>query len=67
MPQQQKAVLDFSEGLVRMYVTIAVSIDEMCTWTPERIGRFFDGLAQALSAVGKERTKDAGKRRRAAR
>ena len=41
------------EGVVRMYVTVKVSVEEMRTWPPEQISRFFAGIAMVQDAVRK--------------
>lgn len=39
-----------TEGRVQFHVSINVSMQEMSTWTPDRITAFFSGLAQVLAA-----------------
>jgi hypothetical protein len=39
-----------SEGKLKFYIEIAVTLDEMKDWPPERIAAFFRGLATALKA-----------------
>ena len=40
------------EGMTALHISLSVSAAEMATWKPERIARFFEGLAQALMARG---------------
>jgi hypothetical protein len=39
-----------TEGAVQFHVSIRVNMQEMATWSPDRISAFFAGLAQVLAA-----------------
>jgi hypothetical protein len=39
-----------TEGAVQFHVSIRVTMQEMASWTPDRISAFFAGLAQVLAA-----------------
>ncbi len=40
------------EGLVQFAVSVRVDMAELSTWSPDRIGAFFGGIAQVLAAKG---------------
>ncbi len=41
---------DDQMGALRLYVNVDVPLSEMRQWDPDRINRFFDGLASVLAA-----------------
>ena len=46
----QSAIKPTQEGAVQYHFSIRVSMEEMSSWSEERIKAFFNGLAQVLSA-----------------
>jgi len=38
------------EGVLRFAVDVDIDLNEMATWEPQLITRFFDGLAMMLTA-----------------
>lgn len=41
------------EGFTRFYIGVNVSVDEMKSWSPQKITEFFQGIAMVIGARGK--------------
>jgi hypothetical protein len=49
-----------SEGAVQFYVSFRITAADMANWTPERISRFFAGIAQVERAANEGEPKPDG-------
>jgi hypothetical protein len=45
-----KSMKDTSDGGLRVSVNVRIPVAEMARWSPERIRRFFQGVAKVVAA-----------------
>jgi hypothetical protein len=49
-----------SDGIIRFYVDLTIEVNELSTWTPERIMALFTGLAAVRAALRPQRERVPG-------